>query len=99
MRETCAYCGGPESLGFNRDHVVPKSLQKKLRQMGKPLPPHLCGTVWSCWPCNIRKGARHLIPESWADRLDELNNIISGTPFRVWHGDTSEEAYSKAWAK
>lgn len=92
-RTRCAYCASPASFGFNKDHVIPKSLQRKCRQLGKPLPVELCGTVWACYPCNLRKGTRRLIPASWADKIDTLNDLIPGTPWRTWDGSTASPAF------
>jgi hypothetical protein len=92
----CAYCGADASRGFNQDHVVPKSLRKRLRQQGIELPEELCGTVWACVPCNIRKGTRKLVPPSWENKIPALKDLIPGQ-WRVWRGDPSEPAYREAW--
>ena len=85
----CAYCG---ARAVNADHVIPKAVLRRWsvgrRTEGRPRLPrdfrHV--TVPSCFKCNIAKGTRLLIPESWADRLDELNDLGIGT-YRVWRGD------------
>ena len=85
----CAYC--QERRAVNADHVVPKSLRRKYKQHRKrearPRIPHeLLGTEPACFSCNIRKGARRLVPPSWAEKVPLLNAFFGGTPFRVWDG-------------
>lgn len=63
------------------------------------MPVELTYTVPACFACNIRKGARRLVPPSWADKIEALNDYFGGVPFRVWAGDPTDEAFSKAWAK
>lgn len=84
----CAYCKKNRAANF--DHVVPKSYRKK-----GAIHPLLSGTVPACFRCNMLKGTRRLIPESWADRLTLLSDEYPGTPWRVWHGSTKEPAYSE----
>jgi hypothetical protein len=87
----CAYCRVRRAV--HADHVIPKSLQKKYARMGKPFPAALCETVGACAPCNWLKLTLRLVPPSWADRLDEINALVSGTPFRVWAGDPLARYY------
>jgi len=75
----CAYCKVAPAV--HRDHVIPKSLQRKY-----DIPAHLAGTVPACFACNMLKATLRLVPLTWADRLDEINALVSGTPFRVWDG-------------
>lgn len=89
----CAYCS---QRAIHRDHVVPKSVVRRQLRMQRPVPEHLQGTVGACFQHNILKGTRLLIPESWADRLDELNDLGIGI-FRVWHGDVREPAFAETW--
>jgi hypothetical protein len=87
----CAYaCSLP---AVHADHVVPRLLQKKYARMGKPLPAELCVTVPACFNHNILKGTRRLVPPSWAGKVDELNGLVSGARFRVWHGSAAEPAF------
>ena len=87
---TCAYCGTERAV--NSDHVIPKYLAKRHPE----LPQELTATVPSCFPCNIRKGTRKLVPESWADKIPALKDAIPGS-WRVWHGSTQEDSYREAW--
>lgn len=87
----CSYCGVRRAV--NADHVVPKSLQKKLRQRGVVLPTELKGTVPSCFECNMRKATRKLVPPSWEDRIPALVAAVPGQ-WRVWRGDVRERAFS-----
>lgn len=90
----CAYCN--ERPAIHADHVVPASVVRRQKRMQKPVPEHLQGKVKSCGECNWRKLTRLLIPESWEDRLDELNALGIGI-FRVWKGDVKEPAYAGTW--
>ena len=81
----CAYCGKRRAV--NKDHVVPKSVAKRY-----VLPTDLRETVPSCFECNIRKGARKLVPPSWENRLTELNFWVPGA-WRVWDGDPMSPAF------
>lgn len=84
----CAYCRA--ARGVHQDHVIPASLQRKLRRMGRSIPAHLKGTVFACGACNWRKLTRRLIPMAWAAYLDEINELIPwGTRFRVWDGSAT----------
>ena len=74
------------------DHVVPKYLAKRHPE----LPPELTATVPCCFPCNIRKGTRKLVPESWDDKLPLLRELIPG-PWRTWDGDPLSPNYREAW--
>src|SRR5690606_31632108 len=85
----CAYCGAPATTW---DHVVPKSLARKLKDT---LPLRLRDVVEACLDCNVRKMTRRLVPPSWADKVDELNERIGGSPFRVWRGGTDEPAFKE----
>lgn len=85
--EPCAYCG--KAMGITRDHVVPKSYRVK----GVEIPEALSATVAACYPCNLRKGARRLIPASWAGRIEELAAAFPGTQWRVWRGGSDEPAF------
>ena len=100
----CAYCGTERAV--NRDHVVPQSLARKYRRphagqcpckrcaVLRPSPPEeLLATVGACFACNNLKGARRLVPPSWADKLDQLSEWFPGTPWRVWCGSTTEPAF------
>lgn len=82
----CAYCASARAV--HMDHVVPKSLAKR-----HDLPAEFTATVPACFACNTRKGARRLLPPSWADKVDELNELLPGTPWRVWAGSVDEPAY------
>lgn len=83
----CAYCG--ERRAVNRDHVVPRVLQKKYKDR---LPAELRGTVPSCFECNIRKGTRKLVPPSWSKSIPALKEIIPGK-WRVWRGNPRETSF------
>jgi len=89
----CAYCG--KSRADNWDHVVPRSVQKKHPQM----PVDLTFLAPACFDCNILKGNRRLVPPSWADKVDALNDYFGGVEWRVWDGNPQSEAYAKAWTK
>lgn len=84
----CAYC--QKARAVNKDHVVPKSIQRKYA-----LHPVLCETVPACFACNMLKGSRRLIPESWTDRLTLLRRELPGVEWRVWHGDPKEPAFAE----
>lgn len=92
-RVRCAYCR--ERYAVNRDHVVPKSYRK--HRPTDSIPTHLRETVPACFQCNLRKGTRRLVPPSWADRLDELNEVLPGVPWRVWDGNPKAPAFSEVW--
>lgn len=81
----CAYCRKRRAV--NQDHVVPKSVAKRYE-----LPMHLAKTVGSCFECNMRKGARKLVPPSWEKHLTELNFWVPGA-WRVWDGDPKSPAF------
>lgn len=83
----CAYCG--KARAVNADHVVPKSLRKKYG-----CPEFLRATVGACFRCNHLKGARRLVPPSWAQWITALNEAYPGTPWRVWSGDVHEPAFA-----
>ena len=94
MQGCCEYCG---ARAVNADHVVPRSVYKRLsrgvlarREMTirKQPPSWLKDTVGACFDCNMAKASRLLIPRSWAHRLEELNSLGIGT-FRVWAGDAA----------
>lgn len=89
----CAYCGHRRAV--QRDHVVPRSLAKRLkgRTLRRDIPSELLVTVPACMFCNTGKGTRRLVPPSWADKVSVLNELIPGTPWRVWDGDTKSPAY------
>jgi 5-methylcytosine-specific restriction endonuclease McrA len=99
----CAYCGVRRAV--NQDHVVPKSLRKNYmanvrvsqtrREWMSCIPEDLLGLVGTCFECNHLKAARRLVPPSWADKVDALNEFFGGTPWRVWHGDVKELAFTK----
>lgn len=86
----CAYCGAP---AVNKDHVVPKSLQRKCRLLGIPLSAELSATVNACFACNIRKATRKLVPPSWADKIPALKEAIPGQ-WRVWNGDPKAKSFT-----
>lgn len=50
------------------------------------IPAELLVTVPSCFRCNMLKGDSRLVPHTWADRLDLLNELLPGTPWRTWDG-------------
>ena len=97
----CVYC--TKRRAVNQDHVVPKSLLTVRREYiptrkgyvklkgafvnGREVPAHLLELAPACHPCNIAKGARRLVPESWSHLIDELNDLFGGTKWRVWRGD------------
>lgn len=100
----CAYCH--ERPSFSRDHVIPKSLRRKaicrwVQKTGacpckvthRAIDPLLLGLVPSCLICNVNKGTRRLVPVSWADRIEALNDFFGGAPWRVWMGSPTEPAY------
>lgn len=84
----CAYCN--ERRAVNTDHVVPKSKFKTNKHLAKLLgfgpndPENLVG---ACFECNMRKGSLKRVPPSMADRVDYLNALMGGKPWRVWNGD------------
>lgn len=88
---TCAYC--QQERAVNRDHVIPKSMAKKLRKRGVVIPEALLGTVPSCFACNTRKATRKLVPSSWADRIPALKEAIPGH-WRVWDGNPLSKSFS-----
>ena len=91
----CAYCGrNLEIMGGNKDHVVPRQVAKNYQRhhKGQHLPAELRVTVWSCFPCNIRKGTRKLVPMTWADKIPELKELMGGD-WRVWDGNPMSPAF------
>lgn len=94
----CSYCGVRRAV--NADHVVPRSLRKK-RLSTHPgqcpctrcasrradIPTELFETVPACFECNNGKGARRLVPASWARRLPLLELYFPGKPWTVWRGE------------
>lgn len=99
--DVCAYCG--VLRGVNKDHVVPRQLVRAYNRrtliVQPPIPAEWRATVWSCFACNLRKGARRLVPASWADRVDALNDFFGPPPFRVWDGDPKSVAFAGVWGK
>ena len=105
-REVCAYCGKkmaangdhviPRSVVKNRlqTKFVKVSETRMARRIctasGEVVPSELLELVAACFDCNYRKGARLLIPKSWTDRLDALNDLGIGI-FRVWDGSEQRE--------
>lgn len=92
----CAYCRTRGAV--NRDHVVPRQLARKYRENRRAatrprIPDELLGTVPCCFDCNIRKGTRRLVPPSWENKLDTLNEFFGGSPFRVWDGNPMSLSY------
>lgn len=94
LEGSCAYCG--KARAVHREHVLPKSLQKKYARMGKAFPAALCVTVGSCMACNLLKATLRLVPPAWESRLDEINALVSGTPFRMWDGNPNARYYVEA---
>lgn len=90
----CMYCRTKRAV--HADHVIPKSLQKKYARMGKPFPADLCATVGSCMACNLLKATLRLVPPAWEHRLDEINALVGGTPFRMWDGNPNARYYVEA---
>ena len=90
----CAYCD--KNPAIHADHVVPRSVARRQKRMLRPIPDHLLATVPACFDCNMLKGARLLVPPSWADRIDELKAAMPGA-WRVWNGDVSEPAFAGTW--
>lgn len=86
----CAYCG--ERRAVHAEHVVPKSLRKTMGARYHSLPLELRLTVGACYQCNLLKGARKLVPPTWAHHVPQLKELIPG-PWRVWAGSTREAAY------
>lgn len=97
--QACAYCGVRRAV--NQDHVVPRAMVRRYNRyspLEKPsIPPEWLVTVPSCFPCNIRKGPRRLVPPSWEKQVPKLNRFFGGVPWRVWTGDPLELAYREAW--
>lgn len=96
----CAYCG--TAPGLTRDHVVPQSLFYRelprlyalMKAKALPIPLQtLRSTVACCADHNILKSSQRLVPASWADRVEILNDLFPGTPWRVWSGRVDEPAY------
>lgn len=98
----CAYCG--KARAVNRDHVIPQSLRKRMAKekawmkrvriesghyYANEIPAYLLVTVPSCFRCNMLKGDSRLVPPSWVDRVDILNELLPGTPWRTWDGSTA----------
>lgn len=88
----CAYCG--KARAYHLDHVVSRVDRRKLRRANIRLPRELMETVPSCGDCNWRKLTLRLVPLSWAEdgRMERLNALVAGVPFRAWDGDPSSPA-------
>lgn len=91
FNEPCAYRQERPAVG--KDHVIPKSLQRKCRKQGQELPSELCGTVPACLECNVRKSTRKLVPPSWAEHIPALKEAIPGQ-WRVWRGDPKSKSFT-----
>lgn len=100
----CAYCG--KARATTVDHVIPQSLAKKQRNPHQgqcscklcdsrrpAIPEYLLVTVPACGPCNWRKGTRRLVPPSWEPRIELLNELLPGTPWRTWDGSPLSPAF------
>lgn len=95
--EPCAYCGAPAANG---DHVIPRSLVRSYNLYAPAdapsIPVELLSVVPACFDCNSRKQARRLVPPSWAQHIDQLNDFFGGAPWRVWDGDPKSPAFREA---
>ena len=94
--QPCAYCG---AAAVNADHVIPRVVIRNYNRSAPVDAPSIPGkwlaVVPACFSCNIRKGARRLVPLSWRDEVAALNRFFGGTPFRVWSGRVDEPAFSE----
>ena len=82
-RPLCAYRRATAAV--NQDHVIPRVVRKRFGVAG--IPEELLQTVPCCFACNHRKGARALVPPSWADRVPALKQLLPRKAWRVWDGD------------
>lgn len=83
MTGVCAYCRSRRAVG--RDHVIPKSLAKRLKHRGVEITVELLVTVPACLECNVRKGTRKLVPPKWESKIRQLKEVVPGK-WRVWMG-------------
>ena len=88
---TCAYCGTRRAV--HADHVVPKGYSKRNKARYDAMPDEWKVTVGACTECNWGKYTRRLVPPSWADKIDALNDYFGGTPWRVWDGNPQAAAF------
>lgn len=104
----CAYCTLRPSV--SRDHVVPKSLRKRVmckwviktgicrcKVKHRAVPIELLELVPACFRCNTTKGTRRLVPQSWEPRISLLNEHFPGTPWRTWAGDVTDANFRRAF--
>lgn len=82
----CAYACTERAV--HQDHVIPRSLFKKHRNLAALLGfgPDGDNLVGACFAHNVRKGTRRYVPPSWADKLDFINALVPGAKFQVWDG-------------
>lgn len=87
----CEYCG--KTRAIHKDHGVPKSKFKTNKNLAALLgfgPNDPQNLIDACGPCNWRKGSLKRVPPSWASRVDFLNALMGGKPWKVWNGDPKE---------
>ena len=92
----CAYCRTERAC--NRDHVIPRQVVRNYYHStpidSPTIPAKWLETVPACITCNVNKGSRRLVPESWAKRIKALNRFFGGVEWRTWDGDTRADAYA-----
>ncbi len=76
----CLYCG---SRAVHRDHIVSKDDRRRYGIEANDTRYH----APACMRCNVNKLTRRLVPPSMAYLVDELNELMAGTRWRVWNGD------------
>ena len=72
----CSYCGTARAV--HRDHIFSKALRRRFPEWENV-------TVPACYRCNMVRGTRRLLPPSWADREQELEEL-TGKCWFVWNG-------------
>lgn len=79
----CAYCGTARAV--HRDHIVSSADRRRYGIAKNDVRYH----AGACVTCNLNKLTRRLVPPTHAYLVDELNELTTGTRWRVWNGDAA----------
>ena len=70
----CSYCG--KARAVHSDHIVSKSMRRRYPGWDDV-------TVPSCFPCNILKGTRQIVPMDY----EPFDQLPGTRPWMRWDGD------------